>query len=376
MSSFSLLKRHVLIRPFTVKGQAFGNQFLKSQILYSTRVNLNLVQDLPIEKWTPIPKMTPGHLVESYKSLSKAKLAGLVTLSTMCGYAIAPGATNVLSLLWTTVGTGLCISSANSLNQWVEIPYDAQMSRTRNRVLVRHALTPQHAFTFGASCGVLGVATLYNFVNPTVAFLGLSNIILYTSVYTPLKRYSIVNTWIGAVVGAIPPMMGWAACTGTIDSSSWLLALALYAWQFPHFNSLSWNLRSDYSKAGYQMMAVTDPNLNARVSLRYALAMFPISVAFPCLGLTTWWFAINSSFVNTYMAIKAFSFWSRPNDKSARSLFFSSLIHLPVFFALMLIHKNYSDNAEGPLAFFSSNALEALFNSEKPKRIEGAKPEE
>ncbi|KAI9298905.1 protoheme IX farnesyltransferase [Neoconidiobolus thromboides FSU 785] len=297
-------------------------------------------KDLSPERWSPAPSINLQHLITSYQGLSKAKLAGLVALSTMCGYAAAPGAAELSTLLYTTVGTGLCISSANSLNQWVEIPYDAQMSRTRNRVLVKHALTPQHAFTFGITSGILGVTTLYQLVNPTVAALGLANIFLYTSVYTPLKRYSIINTWVGAVVGAIPPMMGWAASTGDLGVGSWLLAASLYAWQFPHFNSLAWNLRSDYSKAGYQMMAVTDPNLNARVSLRYALALIPISIAFPAFGITTWWFALDSNIINIYMAVKAYSFWSRPNDKFARSLFFASLIHLPIFFALMLLHKS------------------------------------
>jgi protoheme IX farnesyltransferase len=264
----------------------------------------------------------------------------------MAGYAVAPGATDLMTLFWTTTGTGLCVTSANSINQWIEAPYDAQMSRTRNRVLVRHAISPFHAFSVGLGSGVAGVSILANFVNPTAAILGAANIVLYTAFYTPMKRTTIANTWIGAIVGAIPPMMGWVACTGGLEPGAWLLGAILYTWQFPHFNSLSWNLRSDYSKAGYRMMSVTNPSLNGRVSLRYALALFPLSAAAPMLGLTTWWFFATSSIVNSLMVVGAWRFWRKPNDKTARELFFMSLIHLPVILALLMIHKSYPQNED------------------------------
>lgn len=96
-------------------------------------------------------------------------------------------------------------------------------------------------------------------VNGLTASLGAANLLLYTCVYTPMKRYSILNTWVGSVVGAIPPLMGWAGCSGNLEAGAWIMAGLLYAWQFPHFNALSWNLRPDYSRAGYRMMAVTNP---------------------------------------------------------------------------------------------------------------------
>ncbi|RKO85771.1 UbiA prenyltransferase family, partial [Blyttiomyces helicus] len=286
-------------------------------------------------RWKPSPDFS----ADLYLDLSKAKLSAFVILTTMAGYAMAPGAADVPSLLWTTLGTALCVGSANAINQWVEAPYDAQMSRTRNRVLVRHAMSPLHAFGAGAGAGIAGVGILATCVNPLVAALGAANVVLYTCVYTPLKRTSIANTWAGAVVGAIPPMMGWAACTGGLEPGAWLLAAVLYSWQFPHFNSLSWNLRPDYSKAGYRMMSVTDPALNGRVALRHSIALFPMGWAAPALGLTSWWFALDSTIVNAVMAYGAVRFWRRPSDKSARELFFGSLVHLPVFLALLMIHK-------------------------------------
>ncbi|KAG9290798.1 hypothetical protein G9A89_011761 [Geosiphon pyriformis] len=314
-----------------------------------TKVNTEQKQDLSLNsvsiiKFKPLPRATYITIVKGYKELAKAKLAALVILTTMCGYALAPGATSLTCLMSTTVGTGLCIASANAFNQWIEAPYDAQMSRTRNRVLVRRAITPFHAFSFGSVAGILGVLILSIMANPMTALMGSTNILLYTCVYTPMKRASILNTWAGSLVGAIPPMMGWVACTNSFDVGAWILGGILYAWQFPHFNSLSWNLRADYSKAGYRMMAVTNPSLNARVSLRYSLLLFPLCYLTPYVGMTSWWFAWDSSLMNCVLLWGAFKFWRDPNEKTARDCFFASLIHLPVIFALMMVHKNFQQS--------------------------------
>lgn len=290
-------------------------------------------------RWKEIKKPTLAGLVPIYMDLAKARLGALVTLTTMCGYAMTPTAASLPVLLSLTVGTALCITSANAYNQFVEPPYDAQMSRTRNRILVRKAISPFHAWSFASVTGLAGVGILAAAVNPLTAALGAANLVLYSSVYTPMKRMSIANTWVGAIVGAIPPMMGWAACTNSLDPEAWLLGALLYAWQFPHFNSLAWNLRADYSKAGYRMMAVTDPKLNARVSLRYTLAMIPLVTLVPYLDMTSWWFAIDGNVVNAVMLAGAFNFWRKRDDKSAKQLFFGSLVYLPIVLALMMFHK-------------------------------------
>ncbi|KAJ3354204.1 Protoheme IX farnesyltransferase, mitochondrial [Allomyces javanicus] len=296
------------------------------------------------------PPLTLPQLLGVYSELSKARLASFVTLTTMVGYALAPTATAVTTLLATTIGTHLCVTSANTFNQLMESPYDAQMSRTRNRPLVRHAITPFHAAAFAVGTGVAGIASLAAFVNPLTAALGGANLVLYAFIYTPMKRLSIANTWVGAIVGAIPPMMGWTACTNSLalpdDLGAYVLGFLMYAWQFPHFNSLSWNIRADYSKAGYRMAAVTDPALNARVSLRYALAMLPVPVLTSYMGLTTWWFVATSSVANGAMALYAYRFWRQRNDKSARDLFFSSLFHLPIVFGAMLVHRAPRDGED------------------------------
>uniref|UniRef100_V5GLE3 Protoheme IX farnesyltransferase, mitochondrial n=1 Tax=Ixodes ricinus TaxID=34613 RepID=V5GLE3_IXORI len=184
-------------------------------------------------------------------ALSKMRLTGLVVTTTLAGYAIAPGVFDPGVLALTMLGTGLTSCAANALNQFLEIPYDSQMNRTKNRVLVRGVLSPLHAVAFAAASGTLGLSLLAFGVNPATAWLGAANLGLYVGCYTPLKRCSIVNTWLGSLVGAIPPMMGWAAATGSLNHPGvWVLGALLYSWQFPHFNALSWNLRPDYSRRG------------------------------------------------------------------------------------------------------------------------------
>lgn len=229
------------------------------------------------------------------------------------------------------------------------------MSRTKNRPLVRGLISPRAALVFAILTGATGVAALYYGVNPTVAFLGGFNICLYAGVYTPLKRVSAINTWVGAIVGGIPPLMGWAAAagqnaTGTGDWQSlllgeqsiggWLLAGLLFAWQFPHFMALSWPIREEYKLAGHQMLCWTNPSRNGRVALRYSLLFMPICVALCYVGVTEWSFAVASVPVNVWLARQAWRFWKYEGFKgSARGLFWASVWHLPVLMVLAMVEK-------------------------------------
>jgi protoheme IX farnesyltransferase len=253
------------------------------------------------------------------------------------------------------MGTALCSASANALNMMLEPEHDAKMSRTRNRPIVRGLIGKKGALVFASTAGLVGTGSLWFGVNPTVAFLGALNIGLYAGIYTPLKRISPLNTWVGALVGGIPPLMGWAAAAGQSATGSggwsellfsessvggWLLAGLLYAWQFPHFNGLSWNIREEYRIAGHRMLAWTNPRMNGRVALRYAILLFPI-----CAGL--WWFEITdqgflvtSSIVNAWIVREAWRFWRREGQGgSARGLFWASIWHLPVVMVLAMVHK-------------------------------------
>ncbi|CCM04701.1 uncharacterized protein FIBRA_06887 [Fibroporia radiculosa] len=313
--------------------------------------------------------LTPRRLLKIYTQLSKGRLTALVVLTTMSGVALCPLPTTLPVLLSTAIGTTLCSASANTLNQIQEVPFDAQMSRTRMRPLVRRAISPLHAAGFAAVTGITGPVILWTMANPTTACLGFVNIALYAGAYTWLKRKSILNTWVGAIVGAIPPLMGWTACGGNllpttqldlylpsflssvpvehlVDNSLAPLALfaLLFGWQFPHFNSLSHLLRESYAQAGYRMLCVLSPAKNALVSLRHTLLFFPIcSILIPLSGLTTWTFSLVSLVPNLIVAEAAWTFWRSNGEKQARRLFYHCLWYLPVILGTMMFCKRGLD---------------------------------
>ncbi|XP_005495158.2 protoheme IX farnesyltransferase, mitochondrial isoform X2 [Zonotrichia albicollis] len=271
--------------------------------------------------------------------LSKIKLTALVVSTASTGFAMAPVPFELTCFLLASLGTGLASCAANSINQFFEVPFDSNMNRTKNRPLVRGQISPLLAVCFAACCGIPGVALLTLGVNPLTGALGAFNIFLYTCCYTPLKRMSIANTWVGAVVGAIPPIMGWTAATGSLDAGALLLGGILYSWQFPHFNALSWGLREDYSRGGYCMMSVTHPGLCRRVALRHCLALIGLSAVAPVLNITTWTFPIISLPINLYISYLGFRFYRDADRSSSRKLFFCSLWHLPLLLLVMFTCK-------------------------------------
>ncbi|KAK2034078.1 protoheme IX farnesyltransferase [Colletotrichum zoysiae] len=322
---------------------------------------------------TTVAARQPAHsarrIFSTLLSLSKPRLSVLVVLTSMATYALYPvpgflspaitesPSLSPLTLLFLTTGTALCSASANSLNMLYEPATDAKMTRTRNRPLVRGLLTKRVAVLFAVATAVTGVGALYFGVNPTVAFLGGANIVIYAGMYTPMKAFSAANTWIGAVVGGIPPLMGWAAAAGETasgdgswrelllasDGSSiggWLMAGLLFAWQFPHFMALSWPIREEYKTAGLRMLAWTNPVRNARVALRYSIAFIPLCVALCAAGVTEWSFAVTSLPVNAWLTREAVRFWKYEGHKgSARGLFWASVWQLPVVMVLALLQK-------------------------------------
>ncbi|KAJ7716089.1 UbiA prenyltransferase family-domain-containing protein [Mycena metata] len=325
-----------------------------------------------ISPYRHVEALSPPQLFKLYGQLSKSRLTLLVVLTAMSGVALSPLHATVPTLLSTAVGTALCSASANTLNQLQEIPFDAQMARTRMRPLVRRAITPLHAAGFAVATGISGPLMLWTMVNPTTALLGAANIVLYSGVYTWMKRKTIYNTWVGSIVGALPPLMGWTACGGQLFPSSsypihlflpsfmssilvdtalvdnalapFAFFLLLFSWQFPHFNGLSHLVRASYAQAGYRMLAVLSPRKNSLVALRHAVLLVPIcSVLIPLSGLTTWTFALTSLVPNMICTQAAWQFWRIGGEKEARLVFRHSLWYLPVVMALMMLHKQGVD---------------------------------
>jgi heme o synthase len=316
---------------------------------------------------TNLPIHSFRRLFTTYLSLSKPRLSFLIVLTTTAAYSIYPvpallqAATtaapslSTLTLFFLTTGTFLTCASANALNMLLEPAHDAKMSRTRNRPLVRKLISTRSALLFAIVTGITGTAAIYFGVNPTTAALAAANIVLYAGVYTPLKRISVINTWVGALVGAIPPLMGWTAAagqcaTGTGDwkellfgegsAGGWLLAALLFCWQFPHFNALSWPIRDEYKNAGYRMMVWTNPARNGRVALRYSILMFPVCLGLAYAGVVEQAFVPLSFAANGWVMYEAVKFWRLEGTKgSARGLFWASVWHLPIVLVLGMVLK-------------------------------------
>ncbi|KAF2224566.1 UbiA prenyltransferase family-domain-containing protein [Elsinoe ampelina] len=331
------------------------------------------------------PPMSLKRRALAFLSLTKPRLATLIVLTTTASYSLYPvpsllsvSATqtpslSTLTLTFLTTGTFATVASANALNMLFEPAHDAKMSRTRNRPIVRGLVSKRAALVFAILTAVAGTGILWIGVNPTTAVLGASNIVLYAFVYTPMKRLSILNTWAGAVVGAIPPLMGWTAAGGhylttpttpgstttfqalkdeasallfTPDATGgWLLAALLFAWQFPHFNALSYPIRHEYANAGYKMAVSFYPKLNARVALRYSMAMFPICAGLTYYGITDKGFLVTSTAANAWMLKEAWRFWRTGGGetpqaaKAARGLFWASVWHLPLVLVFAMAQK-------------------------------------
>lgn len=177
--------------------------------------------------------------------------------------------------------------------------------------------------------------------NNLTAGLGAANIALYAAVYTPLKVVSIANTWVGALVGAIPPLMGWTAATGRLDPGAVVLGATLYLWQMPHFMALAWMCREDYAKGGYSMLSKFDPTgrRTAACALRNCVYLLPVGMLAAALGVTTNAFAYEAAFITGGMTVTAAAFYSSPTNTAARTLFRASLLHLPLFMAALLVHR-------------------------------------
>ncbi|VIO87239.1 Uncharacterized protein BM_BM6580 [Brugia malayi] len=313
-------------------------RFARAEEPKSSERRLKLViRPTPEDGWYVIQQ---NGLLKSYLQLSKARLTAMVTTTTVSGFIMAPVDLSLSPLMACTIGTALLSASANTFNHLLETPYDAQMRRTQSRLLVVHRFSPFHAVGFALSTAMAGMATLWTGCNPLTAALGLLNAFLYAGVYTPMKRYSIGCTWVGAVVGAMPPLMGYAGATGSIQPASLVLAALLYCWQFPHFNALSWNLRADYTRAGYRVMCAANQRLCRFTSLRYsAVILLLCSLGAPSANLTKWFFAVESLPFNSLLLYLSYKFYRHPDAKTSRTLFHYTLLHLPLIMMLMTVSK-------------------------------------
>lgn len=274
--------------------------------------------------------------------LTKARLTLLVLLTTLVGFYLGTaGATNYALLFHTMLGTALLASGAAALNQLLEREYDARMRRTQGRPLPAGHLTPETVLLFGGVCSVSGLIYLALAVNLLTCVLGAVTLLTYLFIYTPLKRVTWLNTAVGAIPGAIPPLMGWTAASGQLTPEGWALFGILALWQLPHFFAIAWIYRDEYAKAGFVMLPSVDEDgsRTGTQAVSHTIALLGVSLMPFVLKLAGPFYLVGALVLGLAYAGFAIRFARQLSLRSAKQLFFSSIVYLPLLLTLLVCDK-------------------------------------
>ena len=286
----------------------------------------------------PITRTRTG----DYVALAKPRLNFLVVVSALAGYAMAGGETSdALRLIATVLGTALVAGGASAFNQILEREPDALMRRTRLRPLPDGRLQARDALAFALIMSLAGVATLWAGANLLSAAVALATLLIYAVVYTPLKQRTSLSTVIGAIPGALPPVIGWAAARDSLSQGAWVLFGIVFLWQLPHFLAIAWMYREDYARAGFPMLPVIEPDgrSTARQAVIYSAALLPLSLAPTLIGMTgTLYFGGALALTLAFFAM-AVKFGATRTMGDARRLFFASIVYLPLVWILMIADR-------------------------------------
>lgn len=271
--------------------------------------------------------------------LTKFRLSLLALSTTLAGFLLGwRGPMDYLLLGATLLGTALCAGGAAALNQWWERDLDARMKRTRNRPLPARRMHPSDALLFGLLLSFGGLAVLALFTNYRAAFLAFATIAIYIVVYTPMKRISSLNTLVGAIPGALPPLIGWVAARSHYSLEGGLLFAILWFWQMPHFLAIAWMYREDYANAGCVMLSNHDPDgfMTARQSFLYCLCLLAVSLLPSVFFFNSVWYFAGALLLGGGFAAMALRFLLKRDHAGARHLFFASILYLPLLLALLV----------------------------------------
>ncbi|HBL29184.1 MAG TPA: protoheme IX farnesyltransferase [Acidobacteria bacterium] len=280
--------------------------------------------------------------IADFKEMTKPGITLMVVLTSGLGYLLAGGETFSFTLLvFTLLGTGLVSGGASALNHVLERDTDALMLRTANRPLPTGRVDPDVALLFGVTVAVTGLLVLYFAVNPLTALLGVAALAGYVFVYTPLKRRSSLATIIGAVPGAIPPMMGWSAVRNEIDLAAWVLFGLLFFWQMPHFLAIAWLCREDYAKGGFPLLTVSDQDgsRTGRQAVLWGAALVPVSLMPSALGLMGTLYFVGALVLGLVYLAFGLAFARSRTTPAARRLMFSSILYFPAVLLVMLLDR-------------------------------------
>jgi protoheme IX farnesyltransferase len=276
-----------------------------------------------------------------YVQLMKPRVLVLVLFTVATGGLLAAGgAPNWPVLLHALVGTALVAAGASAFNQWLERDSDALMRRTENRPLPAGRLHPAEVLALAVTLGAGGVAYLATALyQPYAALVAAVTFVSYVFVYTPLKRKTTLNTLVGAVPGALPPVIGWTAVRGVFDGEVVALFVILFLWQVPHFLAIAWIYREEYARAGLRMLPVVDPDgvLSGRQMVSYCMALIPVSLAPVLLGRAGPVYLVGATVLGLGFLACAVGFARTSSVQHARRVMRASLIYLPALLALLLL---------------------------------------
>ncbi len=277
-----------------------------------------------------------------YMSLTKPELTFLSVLTALAGYILgSDGVIVPVNLAVSLLGIALIGAGAGALNQFLERRWDALMRRTEHRPLPSGRITPAEALVFGVTTSVVGLALLALDAGPLTATLGALTLVTYLFLYTPLKRVTPWATIVGAVPGALPPVMGWTAAGNSINLTAGVVFGILFAWQVPHFLSLAWMYRLDYAQAGYRLLPRfdSDGSLAAKESLAF-MGILMLVIGLPCLTGFFGLIYMGGAFVITSLfVVTGWIHLLERSNKSARLMFVASLIYIPTLMGLMVIDR-------------------------------------
>lgn len=289
-----------------------------------------------------VPEERKTALLDDVLELVKARLSLLVLITTLVGFLLGwRGPFDWVLLTATLLGTALCAGGAAALNQWWERDIDSRMKRTRGRPLPAGRMQPHDALLFGIFFSLSGVAILALFTNHRAAFLAFATIAIYIFVYTPMKRVSSLNTLVGAIPGALPPLIGWVAARGNYNIEGCLLFATLWFWQMPHFLAIAWMYKDDYADGGFVMLTANDPEgrMTARQALLYTLFLVPVTLLPSMLGFNSTVYFLGALAFGLAFTAFAVRFITQRTRNAARNLFFASIIYLPLLLGLLVATK-------------------------------------
>ena len=280
--------------------------------------------------------------VADYLELTKPRIAVMVLLTALVGFFLgSPGGMAIATLLHALIGTALVAGGASAMNQFLERDLDARMRRTEKRPVPAGRLLPGEALAFGLTLVLAGVIQLALFTTLLASLLALGTAVAYVLLYTPLKRVTSLATAVGAVPGAMPPLIGWAAASGGLAREGWLLFAILALWQLPHFLAISWIYREDYSRAGLPVLAATDPEgaATGRHILGYSILLLAVSLLPFLLGVAGTVYLGGALVLGMAMLASGIRAAVRITTAGARLVFLTSLVYIPAIFLLLVVDR-------------------------------------